>query len=421
MRGPRRQGLIVVSGKTLTEGKMVQHGGRSANGRCAGRPGRPTAIDLFCGAGGLSLGLQQAGFDVVLGLDSDSHVVETYRANFSHALLDADVRDVSGADLLTEAGVPEVDLLAGGPSCQGFSTHGKRLADDDRNFLYIEFMRLVADIRPATVLMENVKGLLIARKGAYREEVMAGFRELGYEVVGQVLLAADYGVPQLRERVFFVATRLGGRLVLPSPTHGSPDTLAVQAGQLYPYVTLDEAIGDLRGIGEFSRVDPLPYFRVPTYQYQRAMRVGSKELYNHVSRPLSPLAKSVVEQLGPGQGLRAIPPERLPARFHRMRRISTGELRRDCTTLYHRLSPERPSYTITCNFTNVSAGAFAHPYELRAITAREAARLQSFPDSFRFVGRSIPRQIGNAVPPLLGKIVGRSVLEHLACNGSAVA
>lgn len=399
----------------------MQRGDRSVSGWRSGRSRRPTAVDLFCGAGGLSLGLRNAGFNVVLGLDSDSHVVDTYRANHDHALLHADVRDVSGADLLAEAGTSEVDLLAGGPSCQGFSTHGKRLADDERNFLYIEFMRLVADIRPITVLMENVKGLLIARKGAYREEVVASFRELGYKVVGQVFLAADYGVPQLRERVFFLATRLGGDLALPTPTHGSPDTSAVQAGLLRPYVTLDEAIGDLPEIGEFSRIDPLPYFGAPTCQYQRVMREGSKQVYNHVSRPLSPLAKSVIEQLGPGQGLRSIPPERMPERFHRMRRISTGELRRDCTTLYHRLAPERPSYTITCNFTNVSAGAFAHPHELRAITAREAARLQSFPDNFRFIGRSIPRQIGNAVPPILGETVGRSLLEHLARHGVAVA
>ena len=351
---------------------MVQRGSRPVNGWPAGRSRQPTAIDLFCGAGGLSLGLQRAGFNVALGLDFDSHVVDTYRVNHNHVLLEADVRDVNGKDLLAEAGIPEVDLLAGGPSCQGFSTHGKRLADDGRNFLYIEFMRLVTDLRPATVLMENVKGLLIARKGAYHEEVVASFRELGYKVVGQVLLAADYGVPQLRERVFFLATRLGEDLALPDPTHGGPDTLAVQAGQLQPYVTLDEAIGDLPAIGESSRIEPLPYPGPSKCQYQHMMRTGSTAVYNHISRPLSPLAKSVIEQLEPGQGLRSIPPERMPARFHRMRRISTGELRRDCTTLYHRLSPERPSYTITCNFTNVSAGAFAHPYELRAITRREA-------------------------------------------------
>ena len=163
-------------------------------------------------------------------------------------------------------------------------------------------MRLVADIRPATVLMENVKGLLIARKGAYRDEVVASFRALGYQVTGQVLLAADYGVPQLRERVFFAASRLGGDLTLPLPTHGRPTMLPVQAGQLRPYVTLDEAIGDLPYIGELSRVDPLPYSAPLAGEYQRSRRRGSSEVYNHVSRPLSVLARSVIEQLGPGRG-----------------------------------------------------------------------------------------------------------------------
>jgi DNA (cytosine-5)-methyltransferase 1 len=403
------------------EGKLVQQSGHPAELHDVSHLSRPVAVDLFCGAGGLSSGLERAGFDVALGLDFNRHVVDTYRANHGGVMVHADVRDVNGADLLAEAGVSHVDLLAGGPSCQGFSTHGKRLADDDRNFLYQEFMRLVADIRPATVLMENVKGLLIARKGAYRDEVVASFGALGYQVTGQVLLAADYGVPQLRERVFFAASRLGGDLTLPVPTHGRPTVLPVQAGQLRPYVTLGEAIGDLPQIGDFSRADPLPYSAPPACEYQQSRRQGSSEVYNHVSRPLSDLARSVIEQLGPGQGLRAIPPERLPARFHRMRRISTGELRRDCTTLYHRLSPDRPSYTITCNFTNVSAGAFAHPHELRAITAREAARLQSFPDTFRFLGSAVPHQIGNAVPPLLGEAVGRSMLDHLARRGVAVA
>ena len=400
---------------------MSQRHGRTIEFHGPANPNRPVAIDLFCGAGGLSLGLENAGFEVALGLDFDKHVIDTYRANHEGRLLHADVRSIDGQDLLAEAGVSDVDLLAGGPSCQGFSTHGKRLADDERNFLYAEFMRIVADLRPATVLMENVKGLLIARKGAFRDEVIASFQALGYQVVGQLILAADYGVPQLRERVFFLASRIGQDLTLPSPTHAKPGTLPVEAGQLSPYVTLSEAIGDLPEIGDSSQIDPLPYQSPPKSDYQQVMRRNSHELYNHISRPVSQLARSVIEQLGPGEGLRSIPPERLPERFHRMRRISTGELRRDCTTLYHRLSPDKPSYTITCNFTNVSAGAFAHPYELRAITAREAARLQSFPDAFRFLGYSIPHQIGNAVPPLLGEIIGQSIIKHLARHGVAVA
>lgn len=382
---------------------------------------RPVAIDLFCGAGGLSYGLEEAGFRVALGLDFDRHALDTFSYNHGGAAaMLADVREVSGEELLRAAGVTEIDLLAGGPSCQGFSTHGKRLVDDPRNFLYREFLRLVDELRPATVVMENVKGLIISGKGVFKRQVVESFEELGYQVDGRLLLAADYGVPQRRERVIFMASRLGSSIKFPDPTHGPADALTVQAGHLRPHLTVQEAIGDLPEIGINSRVEPLPY---PSSQgadltpFQARMRSGSTEVWNHKSRPVSALAQSVISQVGPGEGLRSIPVEQLPERFHKMRRISTGELRRDCTTLYYRLSPDRPSYTITCNFTNVSAGAFTHPREDRAITAREAARLQSFPDRFRFVGSAIPRQIGNAVPPILGRVMGEAVFEHLRQHG----
>lgn len=382
---------------------------------------RPVAVDLFCGAGGLTLGLTRAGFDVRLGLDNDRHALGTYDVNHGGSGLLADVREVNGHDLLAEAGVDEIDLLAGGPSCQGFSTHGKRLADDPRNFLYEEFLRIVEDLRPATVLMENVKGLLIARKGAYRQELTDRLAAMGYRVTAGVLLAANFGVPQLRERVVFLATRVGNDLALPRQTHSATPTVTSTCDALLPHVTVAEAIGDLPLIGDNHRVEPFSYATHAQTAYQAIMRDDSAELWNHLSRPLSPLARSVVTKLGPGQGLRALAPEDLPERFKKMRRISTGELRRDCTTLYHRLAPDRPSYTITCYFTNVSAGAFTHPTEDRAITAREAARLQSFPDSYRFVGASIPRQIGNAVPPLLAEAVGTALLSHLRTHGSAAA
>lgn len=371
-------------------------------------------IDLFSGAGGLSFGLEQAGFDVRLGVDNDKHALETFRANHSGKGLLADMRDVSGRDLLAEANLNSVDLLAGGPSCQGFSTHGKRLADDPRNFLYVEFMRIVEDIRPTTVLMENVRGLLLARKGAFKDEVFSRFRELGYSVTANVLMAADYGVPQRRERVVFLATRLDDELALPAPTHGLPDSKAVLEGSRLPFVTVGDALSDLPLLGEEYLEQPIAYSKRPLTDYQKRMRHGASELWNHIAKPLSPLAFSIMSQVGQGQGLRSLPVDKLPERFRKMRKISTGELRRDCTTLYHRLSMDMPSYTITCNFRNVSSGAFTHPLENRSLTPREAARLQSFPDRFRFMGSAIPRQIGNAVPPVLAEAIGLSIRDHLA-------
>lgn len=383
---------------------------------------KPVAIDLFCGAGGLSNGLMQAGFKVALGLDFDSHALKTFEANHpGAAVLQTDVRDVSGEDLLRAAGVSHIDLLAGGPSCQGFSTHGKRLVDDPRNFLYKEFLRLVEELKPTTVLMENVKGLVISGKGAFKRQVVESFESLGYEVEGRLLHAADYGVPQRRERVIFAASRLGSKIEFPGMTHGPRESIAVQARQLLPYVTVEEAIGDLPQIPLDSKVEPLPHAKTARSEYQDKMRYGSTEVWNHTSRPVSDLAMSIISQVGPGEGLRSIPTENLPPRFHKMRRISSGELRRDCTTLYYRLSPKSPSYTITCNFKNVSSGAFTHPFENRAITAREAARLQSFPDSFVFYGSAIPRQIGNAVPPLLGKLMGEAVLDHIRSHSQVEA
>ncbi|MGB3169047.1 MAG: DNA cytosine methyltransferase, partial [Rhodococcus sp. (in: high G+C Gram-positive bacteria)] len=234
--------------------------------------GRPIAIDLFSGAGGLSYGLGQAGFDVRLGLDNDKHALATYAENHDGAALLADVREMNGRDLMTEAGVSHVDLLAGGPSCQGFSTHGKRLADDPRNFLYKEFMRLVDDIRPSTVLIENVKGMLISGQGAFRREVEAGFASMGYTVTAQVLLAADYGAPQLRERVVFLASRIGEDLKLPLATFAKmPTERQLEAG-IRPHRTVEDALSDLPRIGDDHRAEPARYRTKPKNDFQLEMR-----------------------------------------------------------------------------------------------------------------------------------------------------
>lgn len=385
-----------------------------SNRKIATMPRQFNAIDLFSGAGGLSHGLEAAGFDVRLGLDFDKHALATYAANHRGKALLADVTQVSGKDLLAEAGLSHVDLLAGGPSCQGFSTHGKRIADDPRNFLYVEFMRLVSEIRPTTVLIENVKGLLSTGKGAYRREIFESFNELGYKIDARVLHAADFGVPQMRHRVFFVATQLGEGLSLPEGGFAAPGSEAVLNGDKRTYRTLADAISDLPDDGVQSHDESTTYVSQAANEFQERMRAGSKDVWNHVERPLSQMADEIVSQIRPGQGLRSLPLDRLPARFNTMRRIANGELRKDCTTLYHRLSPDSPAYTITCNFRNVSSGAFTHPRRNRSITPREAARIQSFPDTFKFVGASIPRQIGNAVPPILGEAVGRAIYSHLA-------
>jgi DNA (cytosine-5)-methyltransferase 1 len=375
----------------------------------------PVVIDLFCGAGGLSEGLRQAGFTPKVGVDFDKHAAATYRHNHPGVpVIEGNVENVTGEDLFRLAGTRDVDLIAGGPSCQGFSTHGKRIQDDPRNFLFKHFVRLVDEVRPKMFLMENVKGMLTYAKGAFRRQIEAAFNEIGYRTDFTHVLAADFGVPQLRNRILFIGTRLDDiELSFPQRTHGE------SGSGLKPYVTLEEAIGDLPLMGDDYRSEHRDYAHAPKGAYQVYCRSGAPtKVTMHVSRPLSRQASMLAAHIGQGQGLRAAPVEVLPDRFKKMRTISNGQLRRDCTTLYYRLDPTKPSYTITCNYKNVASGPFLHPHEDRSISHREAARLMSFPDHYQFLGASFPRQIGNAVPPLLAKAIGTHLLKLLSSAGN---
>lgn len=370
----------------------------------------PSVVDLFCGAGGLSEGLRQAGFCPRVGIDFDKHAAATYRHNHPGVpVIEKDISTVTGAEILELSGVDRIDLVAGGPSCQGFSTHGKRMQDDPRNFLFKHFVRLVDELRPRMFLMENVKGMLTYNKGAFRRQIEAAFAEIGYRTNFAQVVAADYGVPQLRHRILFMGTCDDDiPLTFPQPTHGE------SAEGLRPYVTVEQAIGDLPSIGKDYTRERRPYQTPPQGPYQVYCRSGAPtEVSMHVGRPLSAQASKLAKFIGQGEGLRAVPVTHLPDRFKRMRRVSSGELRRDCTTLYHRLSTDRPSYTITCNYKNVASGPFLHPNEDRSISHREAARFMSYPDRYEFVGASIPRQIGNSVPPLLARAIGTHIIENL--------
>jgi DNA (cytosine-5)-methyltransferase 1 len=382
---------------------------------------KPILIDLFCGAGGLSQGLSYAGFDARVGIDFDQNAIATYSANHrnSKAIL-ADISTISGAELQSLTGTRDIDLVAGGPSCQGYSTHGKRVEDDSRNFLFKEFVRLVEDIQPKFFLMENVKGLLTYSKGHFKTLIEEDFARIGYRVVSKTLCAADYGVPQMRHRVMFVGTRLPNvDLSFPKPTHGE-QTSHDSSSDLLPYVTVNDAIGDLPLMnGDFNK-QIWEYATETKSKFQKYVRAsGGNGVTLHNSKALSEQAGLLASFIGQGQGLRAVPVKYLPDRFKKMRRIRNGQLRRDCTTLYHRLDPKRPAYTITCYYRNVASGPFLHPWEDRSLSHREAARLMSFPDHYEFRGTGIPRQIGNAVPPLMAAAVGRHILGLLGANKAA--
>lgn len=369
----------------------------------------PVVIDLFCGAGGLSEGLRQAGLNPRVAIDFDPNAIATYRANHPDTkTILGDVSKVTGNELRQLAETDEIDLIAGGPSCQGFSTHGKRIQDDPRNFLFKHFVRLVDEVRPKMFLMENVRGMLTYSKGYFKNQIEEAFREIGYRTEFTSICAADFGVPQLRHRVLFIGTRLDDvELSFPKPTHG--DGIGLR-----PYVTFTEAVGDLPLMGDDYKAEIRSYATPPQNEFQKYARRGAgKSLTLHVSNKLSDQAQRIANFVRQGQGLRAVPPEHLPDRFKKMRKIGNGALRRDCTTLYYRLDPNRPSYTITCYYRNVASGPFLHPWEDRSLSHREAARLMSFPDSYVFTGSNITRQIGNAVPVLMAKAIGLEIIRSL--------
>lgn len=398
-------------------------------------------IELFCGAGGTSLGAANAGAEIRLGLDCDADAVETFSSNHPEAVpIVSGIEAVSGKDLLRKAGLKRLDLLIGGPSCQGYSTIGKRIADDPRNSLYSHYLRVVEETQPRWLLFENVRGMLATKAGGFYRHFVDELQRLGYTVLGGVVNAADYGVPQRRERVIVIGSRTCKTLSLPLETHEDPRCvmcsrpdrshrvrwhgdapcplcagtgLAEQKGKsrLPTWVTVREAIGDLPWLMNFGGSDDLvPYDNEPQSKYQERMRRRSTGISLHTGKRPSAYAESFLRHIGQGQGLRSLSEEQLPERFKRMRTVKGGALRKDCTTLYHRLAWDMPAYTITCYFGNVASGAFVHPEVNRSLSVREAARLQSFPDRFVFSRRNVRRQIGNAVPPLLAERLVRHIL-----------
>jgi DNA (cytosine-5)-methyltransferase 1 len=348
---------------------------------------QPTAIDLFCGAGGLSAGLQLAGFRVLAGVDSWEPAERTYRANFNHPFIRADIRALTGEALLRGARIEgPIDLIAGGPPCQGFSIQRIGKDSDGRNDLVLEFVRLVLELAPAAFLMENVPGLIGKRGTGVVSEFEKRLAHGGYEVRGLVVNAADYGVPQLRRRVLYCGWPAGNPpLSLPKPTHRPED-----------YVTVWQAISDLPAPPDdpgTSAADPL-----------------------HSRSRLSELNLRRLRLIPPGGGFEDLPVE-LRVKAHK-----GGASRIGHRNVYGRLDPSRPAGTITARFDSFTRGKFAHPFVDRNITLREGARLQTFEDSFEFFGsrEEIAALIGNAIPPKLAHLVATALDTQLTTASAAV-
>ncbi len=349
-----------------------------------------TVFDLFCGCGGLSVGFQMDGYRVLGGVDHDLAALQTFAHNFPGAkALDSDLASKSaGADLRRELGRAKVDVVVAGPPCQGFSLTGPRNFDDPRNRLYLAVFDVVRELAPAAFVIENVRGMASLYGGQVRDEVVRRFAKLGYSTVSEVLCAADYGVPQLRHRLFFVGLRSDlGIFRFPQPSHGP--------GRQSGFVSCREAIGDLPPLEppEFGS-EEAAHSSKPKTAYQRLMRGSETSLFNHVATRHTDLVRGVIALVPAGGDHKDLPPG-----------VGAHRKFNEAWTRYH---PDRPSYTIDTGHRN------HFHYELNRVpTVRENARLQSFPDDFRFLGTRTQqnRQVGNAVPPLLAKIIA-SHLRH---------
>lgn len=347
----------------------------------------PKVIDLFCGCGGLSKGFLDAGFDVILGVDNDKSSLKTFELNHANSKsLNIDLsRNDSSAIISDTVNHAQIDVIVAGPPCQGFSVTGPRNFDDKRNKLYLAVIDLVHKLKPKAFLIENVPGLANLYGGQVKEEIIKRFSDQ-FNVSVQILLAADYGVPQMRKRVFFVGLRKDlGIFEFP-----------VKILEPENYISCSDAISDLpnRELDLGLEIDA--YSRDPQTEYQKTMRGNNYVLYNHVATNHSDIVKDVINLVPEGGNYRDLPK-------------GIGEHRKfhEAWTRYH---SKKPSRTIDTGHRN----HFHYKFN-RVPTIRENARLQSFPDTFIFYGSRTDqnRQVGNAVPPLLGFYVAKKLREYV--------
>ena len=348
-------------------------------------------LDLFSGAGGFSYGMEKnSHFKTVVALDFNEPAIETFKENMPWC--ECVVGDITSEEVkakIIDLSVKKgVNMIIGGPPCQGFSMKGKKLGlEDPRNYLFKEYLKIVEKIQPEVFVIENVKALLSTSAGWFRDEIVKKVKEMGYFVDYGVLKATDFGVTQIRQRAIFICCKT--KLIsLPKPT----------SRKVY---TVRDAISDLSYLeaneGAFSQ----PYKFDAQSDYQKARRSGSKVLFNHKAsnHPEHAIAK-----------LKMIPPE--CGKEHLPKELLGNQ---QFTGTWGRLKWDEPSPTIDTRFDACSNGTNNHPYLNRSITPREAARIQSFDDKFVFVGAKvhIRAQIGNAVPPLLAEAIANKIYEEL--------
>ncbi|WP_165072100.1 DNA cytosine methyltransferase [Desulfovibrio sp. ZJ200] len=386
-----------------------------------------TMIDLFSGAGGLSEGLSCAGFHALFASEIIPVYAETYRKNHPSAkMVTADIRTLDAKSIREELRLErgELDLLAGGPPCQGFSINAPvRSILDQRNHLFKEYLRFVDAFAPRAILIENVPGLVSFEHGATLHAILDALAELGYGADVRILGAAYYGVPQMRWRTIILGLR--GKslppLAFPEPIYHAPirpNFTTTFDGQMLVkmpssnasanFTTVQEAIGDLPSLKCGERGPMIKsYICEPFCDYQKRARIGSTGIYNHEAPRLSKENQERLKYIKPGRNWTDIPNELLPSGMKRARKS-------DHTKRYGRVMPDGLASTILTK-CDPHWGAYFHYNQDRSFTVREAARIQSFPDHFIFTGSQVQQfaQVGNAVPPLLAESVGLALKSIL--------
>lgn len=343
---------------------------------------KKTVLDLFCGCGGLSQGFIDAGYKVSLGIDKWKDAIETFNYNHKNSKgIVADLFDLKPEMVSKNENIKEVDVIIGGPPCQGFSIAGKRIVDDERNQLYKTFVNFVDYFNPKAFLMENVPNIMSIGKGAVKEQILKDFENLGYNVSYKILLASDYGIPQNRKRAFFVGLKENTEFEFPLPTTPKDK------------ITSKDAISDLP---EHTIDDGTPYLNNVNTPFQKQMRNGSKIVFNHQITDHKEKTVEIIAMVPDGGNYKNLPKE-----LHSTRKVNIA---------WTRLNSQKPSFTIDTGHNH----HFHYEYN-RVPTARESARLQSFHDDFVFLkGKTSQlKQIGNAVPPLLAKELAISLKKYL--------